>query len=173
MSFNTICPDSTYEKPRRRTPQDSNLYTGLHLNHFSHQQQQQQQHQQQQQQQQLPQPQQQQQQQPQPQQQQQQDEQQQQQSYANVHLSTENQPRIVPQDRNEFHHYGNVGPTGNTYEALRPRQVSDGSTYTGLMTSSHQQSTQKTVDEGETFGFVCVAFFVIVSYLCAREQEKT
>ena len=94
------------------------------------------------------------------QQQQQQDEQQQQQPYANVQLSTENQPRIVPQDSNEFHHYGNVGPTGNTYEAVRPRQENDGSTYTGLMTSSHQQSTQETVDEGETFGFVCGACFL-------------
>ena len=146
MSFNTICPDSAYEKPRRRTPQDSSLYTGLQLNHFSHQQQQRQQQQQ-----------------PQPQHQQQEYQQQQQQSYANVHLSIENQPRIVPQDRNEFHLYGNVGPTGNSCEALRPRQENDGSAYTGLMTSSHQQSTQKTVDEGETlgtFGFVCVACFL-------------
>ena len=160
MSFNTICPDSAYEKPRRRTPQDSSLYTGLQLNHFSHQQQHQQQQQQQHQQQPQPQKQQQQQQQPQPQHQQQEYQQQQQQSYANVHLSIENQPRIVPQDRNEFHLYGNVGPTGNSCEALRPRQENDGSTYTGLMTSSHQQSTQETVDEGEIFGFVCVACFL-------------
>ena len=153
MSFNTICPVSAYENPRRCTPQDSNLNTGLQLNHFSHhhqQQQQSQQHQQQQQQQQ----------QPQPQQQQQQDQQRQQQPYANVHLSTENQPRIVPQDRNEFHPYVNVDCTGNTYEVLQRRQENDGSTYTGLMTSSHQQSTQETVDEGETSGFVCVACFV-------------
>ena len=66
----------------------------------------------------------------------------------------------------------NFDCTGNPYEALQRRQENDGSTYTGLITLSHQQSTQETVDEGETFGLVCVACFLCHCIISIRYIRK-